>query len=187
MRGTYIFVFSKSTKIIFNNDKTKFFSTIIWICKQSNINASSLFHEYIWFHTTQRGTYKFIKKVFDIFSVSVPEAENATSLPYMLPPYIRTTSMVVCILVMVLGIVGNLMVCFISFWNYTLHLFYFKIFINSISKRKCFEIVEFWTVRIEKSAKTPKIENFEQYFPLFPLFTRFQFTFVRIMKRNSRH
>ncbi|KAG7189635.1 hypothetical protein KM043_017315 [Ampulex compressa] len=41
---------------------------------------------------------------------SVIEPENATSALYMLPTYIRTTSMVVCIIVMVLGIIGNLMV-----------------------------------------------------------------------------
>ncbi|KAK0077087.1 hypothetical protein PV325_004475 [Microctonus aethiopoides] len=41
---------------------------------------------------------------------SVIDQENATSTPYMLPGYIRTTSMVVCITVMVLGIIGNLMV-----------------------------------------------------------------------------
>ncbi|TGZ53291.1 Growth hormone secretagogue receptor type 1 [Temnothorax longispinosus] len=41
---------------------------------------------------------------------SVIESENATSALYMLPAYIRTTSMVACIIVMVLGIVGNLMV-----------------------------------------------------------------------------
>ncbi|XP_066590387.1 growth hormone secretagogue receptor type 1 isoform X2 [Prorops nasuta] len=41
---------------------------------------------------------------------SVIESVNATSMPYMLPPYIRTTSMAVCIIVMILGIVGNLMV-----------------------------------------------------------------------------
>ncbi|XP_066590390.1 growth hormone secretagogue receptor type 1 isoform X4 [Prorops nasuta] len=46
----------------------------------------------------------------DEFSVSVIESVNATSMPYMLPPYIRTTSMAVCIIVMILGIVGNLMV-----------------------------------------------------------------------------
>ncbi|XP_044002534.1 growth hormone secretagogue receptor type 1 [Aphidius gifuensis] len=44
------------------------------------------------------------------FSVSSADPENATSTPYMLPAYIRTPSMVVCIAVMVLGIVGNLMV-----------------------------------------------------------------------------
>ena len=53
----------------------------------------------------------------NIFSVSVTESENATSVPYMLPAYIRTTSMVVCIMVMVLGIVGNLMVRFFKFQN----------------------------------------------------------------------
>ncbi|XP_014483951.1 PREDICTED: growth hormone secretagogue receptor type 1-like isoform X1 [Dinoponera quadriceps] len=41
---------------------------------------------------------------------SVIEPENATSALYMLPAYIRTTSMVACIIVMILGIVGNLMV-----------------------------------------------------------------------------
>ncbi|XP_011057535.1 PREDICTED: growth hormone secretagogue receptor type 1 isoform X1 [Acromyrmex echinatior] len=41
---------------------------------------------------------------------SVIESENATSALYMLPAYIRTTSMVACIIVMILGIVGNLMV-----------------------------------------------------------------------------
>ncbi|XP_032668589.1 growth hormone secretagogue receptor type 1 isoform X3 [Odontomachus brunneus] len=41
---------------------------------------------------------------------SVVEPENATSTLYMLPAYIRTTSMVACIIVMILGIVGNLMV-----------------------------------------------------------------------------
>ncbi|XP_034952293.1 growth hormone secretagogue receptor type 1 [Chelonus insularis] len=46
----------------------------------------------------------------DGFSVSVIESGNATSTPYMLPEYIRTTSMAVCIVVMVLGIIGNLMV-----------------------------------------------------------------------------
>lgn len=42
--------------------------------------------------------------------ISVIEPENATSALYMLPAYIRTTSMVTCIIVMVLGIIGNLMV-----------------------------------------------------------------------------
>ncbi|XP_043289583.1 growth hormone secretagogue receptor type 1-like isoform X3 [Venturia canescens] len=46
----------------------------------------------------------------DGFSVSVIEPENTTSTTYMLPPYIRITSMTVCIAVMVLGIIGNLMV-----------------------------------------------------------------------------
>ncbi|XP_011864135.1 PREDICTED: growth hormone secretagogue receptor type 1 [Vollenhovia emeryi] len=41
---------------------------------------------------------------------SVIESENATSALYMLPAYIRTTSMVACIIVMILGIAGNLMV-----------------------------------------------------------------------------
>ncbi|XP_029169310.1 growth hormone secretagogue receptor type 1-like isoform X1 [Nylanderia fulva] len=42
---------------------------------------------------------------------SVIEPENATSAAlYMLPAYIRTTSMIACIIVMVLGIMGNLMV-----------------------------------------------------------------------------
>ncbi|KAL6430310.1 hypothetical protein ACFW04_007786 [Cataglyphis niger] len=41
---------------------------------------------------------------------SVIEPENATSALYMLPAYIRTTSMVTCIIVMILGIIGNLMV-----------------------------------------------------------------------------
>ncbi|XP_011630793.1 growth hormone secretagogue receptor type 1 isoform X2 [Pogonomyrmex barbatus] len=41
---------------------------------------------------------------------SVIEPENATSALYILPAYIRTTSMVACIIVMILGIVGNLMV-----------------------------------------------------------------------------
>ncbi|XP_012229489.1 uncharacterized protein ETHR isoform X7 [Linepithema humile] len=41
---------------------------------------------------------------------SVIESENTTSALYMLPAYIRTTSMVACIVVMVLGILGNLMV-----------------------------------------------------------------------------
>ncbi|XP_020290576.1 growth hormone secretagogue receptor type 1 isoform X4 [Pseudomyrmex gracilis] len=41
---------------------------------------------------------------------SVIEPENTTYALYMLPAYIRTTSMVVCITVMVLGIIGNLMV-----------------------------------------------------------------------------
>ncbi|XP_046433996.1 growth hormone secretagogue receptor type 1 isoform X2 [Neodiprion pinetum] len=40
---------------------------------------------------------------------------NATMPPYMLPAYIRTTSMIVCILVMVLGVVGNLMVPLVVF------------------------------------------------------------------------
>ncbi|XP_020290574.1 growth hormone secretagogue receptor type 1 isoform X2 [Pseudomyrmex gracilis] len=40
----------------------------------------------------------------------VIEPENTTYALYMLPAYIRTTSMVVCITVMVLGIIGNLMV-----------------------------------------------------------------------------
>jgi len=42
--------------------------------------------------------------------IPVIESENATSALYMLPAYIRTTSMVACIIVMILGIVGNLMV-----------------------------------------------------------------------------
>ncbi|XP_015181202.1 PREDICTED: growth hormone secretagogue receptor type 1-like isoform X1 [Polistes dominula] len=46
----------------------------------------------------------------DEFSVSVIEPKNATSTLYMLPMYIRTTSMVICIIVMALGIIGNLMV-----------------------------------------------------------------------------
>ncbi|XP_014598981.1 PREDICTED: growth hormone secretagogue receptor type 1-like isoform X2 [Polistes canadensis] len=46
----------------------------------------------------------------DGFSVSVIEPKNATSTLYMLPMYIRTTSMVICIIVMALGIIGNLMV-----------------------------------------------------------------------------
>ncbi|KAL6263314.1 hypothetical protein P5V15_006112 [Pogonomyrmex californicus] len=41
---------------------------------------------------------------------SVIEPENATSALYILPAYIRTTSMIACIIVMILGIVGNLMV-----------------------------------------------------------------------------
>ncbi|XP_012257618.1 growth hormone secretagogue receptor type 1 isoform X2 [Athalia rosae] len=44
------------------------------------------------------------------FSALGPDSQNATATPYMLPAYIRNTSMVVCILVMVLGVVGNLMV-----------------------------------------------------------------------------
>ncbi|KOC67034.1 Growth hormone secretagogue receptor type 1 [Habropoda laboriosa] len=47
--------------------------------------------------------------------LSVIESENTTSDIYMLPPYIRTTSMVVCIIVMVLGIIGNLMVPLVVF------------------------------------------------------------------------
>ncbi|XP_078041829.1 ecdysis triggering hormone receptor isoform X3 [Augochlora pura] len=43
----------------------------------------------------------------------VVESENATT--YMLPAYIRTTSMIVCIVVMVLGIIGNLMVPLVVF------------------------------------------------------------------------
>ncbi|XP_076286466.1 ecdysis triggering hormone receptor isoform X2 [Lasioglossum baleicum] len=43
----------------------------------------------------------------------VIESENATT--YMLPAYIRTTSMIVCIVVMVLGIIGNLMVPLVVF------------------------------------------------------------------------
>lgn len=37
----------------------------------------------------------------------------------MLPAYIRTTSMVICIAVMILGIIGNLMVnhCFVIVWK----------------------------------------------------------------------
>lgn len=42
--------------------------------------------------------------------IPVVEPENTTSALYMLPAYIRTTSMVACIIVMILGIVGNLMV-----------------------------------------------------------------------------
>ncbi|XP_012288813.1 growth hormone secretagogue receptor type 1 [Orussus abietinus] len=38
------------------------------------------------------------------------EADNITSTPYMLPGYIRITSTVICIVVMVLGVLGNLMV-----------------------------------------------------------------------------
>ncbi|XP_053994208.1 growth hormone secretagogue receptor type 1 isoform X2 [Hylaeus anthracinus] len=41
--------------------------------------------------------------------------QNATTDLYMLPAYIRTTSMVVCIVVMVLGIIGNLMVPLVVF------------------------------------------------------------------------
>nr|XP_012148323.1 PREDICTED: growth hormone secretagogue receptor type 1 isoform X3 [Megachile rotundata] len=47
--------------------------------------------------------------------LSVIESENSTEGLYMLPAYIRTTSMVVCIIVMVLGIVGNLMVPLVVF------------------------------------------------------------------------
>ncbi|KAK0157310.1 hypothetical protein PV328_011068 [Microctonus aethiopoides] len=55
-------------------------------------------------------TTEYDSSTLDGFSVSVIDQENATSTPYMLPGYIRTTSMVVCITVMVLGIIGNLMV-----------------------------------------------------------------------------
>ncbi|XP_072760483.1 growth hormone secretagogue receptor type 1 isoform X3 [Anoplolepis gracilipes] len=49
---------------------------------------------------------------FSDFANMIPviEPENATSALYMLPAYIRTTSMIACIIVMVLGIIGNLMV-----------------------------------------------------------------------------
>lgn len=47
--------------------------------------------------------------------LSVIESENSTANLYMLPAYIRTTSMVVCIIVMVLGIIGNLMVPLVVF------------------------------------------------------------------------
>ncbi|XP_034189629.1 ecdysis triggering hormone receptor isoform X5 [Osmia lignaria lignaria] len=47
--------------------------------------------------------------------LSVIESENSTKGLYMLPAYIRTTSMVVCIIVMALGIVGNLMVPLVVF------------------------------------------------------------------------
>ncbi|OAD52133.1 Neuropeptide Y receptor type 1 [Eufriesea mexicana] len=47
--------------------------------------------------------------------LSVIESENGTAALYMLPAYIRTTSMVVCIVVMVLGIIGNLMVPIVVF------------------------------------------------------------------------
>ncbi|XP_063981135.1 growth hormone secretagogue receptor type 1 isoform X3 [Diachasmimorpha longicaudata] len=43
-------------------------------------------------------------------SVSVLDPVNETASPYMLPTYIRVTSMVIVIVVMVLGIIGNLMV-----------------------------------------------------------------------------
>ncbi|XP_024946332.1 growth hormone secretagogue receptor type 1 isoform X2 [Cephus cinctus] len=46
----------------------------------------------------------------DDFSVSTTDSANSTSASYMLPAYIRITSMVACIVVMVLGVVGNLMV-----------------------------------------------------------------------------
>ncbi|XP_029055578.1 growth hormone secretagogue receptor type 1 isoform X2 [Osmia bicornis bicornis] len=46
---------------------------------------------------------------------TVIESENSTKGLYMLPAYIRTTSMVVCIIVMALGIVGNLMVPLVVF------------------------------------------------------------------------
>ncbi|KAK0161606.1 hypothetical protein PV327_010061 [Microctonus hyperodae] len=55
-------------------------------------------------------TTEFDSSTLDGFSVSVIDPENTTSTPYMLPGYIRTTSMVVCITVMALGIIGNLMV-----------------------------------------------------------------------------
>ncbi|CAL7935570.1 unnamed protein product [Xylocopa violacea] len=48
-------------------------------------------------------------------ALSVNESENATSDLYMLPAYIRITSMIVCIVVMVLGIIGNLMVQLVVF------------------------------------------------------------------------
>ncbi|XP_054013419.1 growth hormone secretagogue receptor type 1 isoform X3 [Hylaeus anthracinus] len=47
--------------------------------------------------------------------LSVVKPQNATTDLYMLPAYIRTTSMVVCIVVMVLGIIGNLMVPLVVF------------------------------------------------------------------------
>ncbi|CAK9829210.1 Growth hormone secretagogue receptor type 1 [Anthophora retusa] len=47
--------------------------------------------------------------------LSVIESENTTSGIYMLPAYIRTTSMIVCIIVMILGIIGNLMVPLVVF------------------------------------------------------------------------
>ncbi|XP_043248768.1 growth hormone secretagogue receptor type 1 [Colletes gigas] len=46
--------------------------------------------------------------------LSAFEADNATA-DYMLPAYIRTTSMVLCIIVMILGIIGNLMVPLVVF------------------------------------------------------------------------
>ncbi|XP_057328495.1 growth hormone secretagogue receptor type 1-like isoform X1 [Microplitis mediator] len=65
------------------------------------------------FYTTAFGS----SSTLEGFSVSViePDNSNATSTPYMLPGYIRTTSMVVCITVMVLGIIGNLMVPLVVF------------------------------------------------------------------------
>ncbi|XP_017887712.1 growth hormone secretagogue receptor type 1-like isoform X3 [Ceratina calcarata] len=48
-------------------------------------------------------------------NVSANKSENATVDLYMLPAYIRTTSMIVCIVVMVLGIIGNLMVPLVVF------------------------------------------------------------------------
>ncbi|XP_033197579.2 ecdysis triggering hormone receptor isoform X1 [Bombus vancouverensis nearcticus] len=47
-------------------------------------------------------------------ALSVIKTENTTDL-YMLPAYIRTTSMIACIVVMVLGIIGNLMVPIVVF------------------------------------------------------------------------
>ncbi|XP_051163572.1 growth hormone secretagogue receptor type 1 isoform X1 [Leptopilina boulardi] len=67
--------------------------------------ASMAFEQNSSFYTTAMGS-----STLDGFSVSIPEPENGTFLPYMLPTYIRTTSMVVCIMVMALGIIGNLMV-----------------------------------------------------------------------------
>ncbi|XP_017887711.1 growth hormone secretagogue receptor type 1-like isoform X2 [Ceratina calcarata] len=48
-------------------------------------------------------------------ALSANKSENATVDLYMLPAYIRTTSMIVCIVVMVLGIIGNLMVPLVVF------------------------------------------------------------------------
>ncbi|XP_044581304.1 growth hormone secretagogue receptor type 1-like isoform X2 [Cotesia glomerata] len=65
------------------------------------------------FYTTAFGS----SSTLEGFSVSVIEPDNSTaaSTPYMLPEYIRATSMVVCITVMVLGIIGNLMVPLVVF------------------------------------------------------------------------
>ncbi|KAK1116593.1 hypothetical protein K0M31_018275 [Melipona bicolor] len=49
-------------------------------------------------------------------ALSVIKSENTSEKDlYMLPAYIRTTSMVACIVVMVLGIIGNLMVPIVVF------------------------------------------------------------------------
>ncbi|XP_076622835.1 ecdysis triggering hormone receptor isoform X2 [Colletes latitarsis] len=51
---------------------------------------------------------------FTVSTIRAIESDNATA-DYMLPAYIRTTSMVLCIIVMILGIIGNLMVPLVVF------------------------------------------------------------------------